>query len=347
MALQRVPWAVNGEDVAHSATLARQANFAAMGGQTGIVGPDSLVVTAGETPGPFVNVGPGAGTITYAQGRANRQEYAYTSYKDQLVPVRNDALHEVAINPTTSAGGRVDLVVVEINDPEAEGTADSVDYSSHEFVRFRVIQGVSSSIQHPWQLSSLPRPVLPLARVHIPASTATITEDMIEDVRHMAMSHSVSMPLIGEVSSTGDYEDIPPSQSNWRTVYTFTDINVPSWATRVHLSMSLGPLWASGGLARGYFRLVGTGEARSLSTEAVAFVSEGVQDRYTPTAAGTHLVSWRTSGGNAEVALQVRRWTGNPGQGNIRFAGGGTSSTMASGWITYEEHPRFDTESGL
>lgn len=346
MALWRVPWAVNGEGVEHSATLARHANFSTGATQTGISGVTSLRVSAGETPGAFVNVGPGSGVITYAQGRVNQQDRAYASFKDQSVPVRNDALAQVPIEPTTSAGGRNDLVIVEVNDPEAEGTSDTVDYSTHEFVRFHVIQGVGSTVQYPHQLPVLERPILPLARVNIPASTATITDEMITDVRHLAYVQSELTPLQANANTSGQFIDIPPEQTDWQTVFTFTDLVVPTFTTRAHLSMSLGPLYAIDGTARGHFRLLYTGQNASIATPSVPLMSESIADRYTPITAGSVPVSWRTAGSTAQVALQVRRQSTAPGTGTLRLPGGGEMVLIASGWVTHQESPRFDTEAG-
>lgn len=345
MALWRVPWAVNGEGVEHSATLARHANFATGADQTGVSGPTSLVVSAGSTPGGFVNVGPGSGVITYAQGRPGMNNWGYTSYQRQSVPVENDAQAQVAIEPTTSAGSRRDLVCIEINDPEAEGTADTVDYSTHEFVRFHVVQGVGEGVQHPHQLPVLDRPLLPLARINIPASTATITDEMITDVRHMAYIKSQSVPLMGRVSTVGSNIDIGPGETSWQTLYSFTDIAVPTWTTRWRVSMGLGPLYGVGGTARGYFRALMTGQNSSVATPASAFVV-GDGGRYEPRTAGSTIVSWRTAGMTMRIDLQVRRWDTNSGPGTIRLTRGDDYAVMAEGWITHEEHPRFDTEAG-
>lgn len=350
MALWRIPFAVNGteeQEVLHDAALARHANFSTGASQTGISGVTSLRVSAGATPGPFVEVGPGSGVITYAQGRVNRQDRAYASYKDQSVPVRNDALTQVPIEPTTSAGGRVDLVCIEVVDPEAEGTSSTTDFSTHEFVRFVVIEGVGSTVQHPHQLPVLERPILPLARVHMPPSESQVRPEMITDVRHMAYVNSDPKPIIGDANTSGNYIHIEPSESDWKTVHTFSNLTVPVWATRVHLSMRLGPMWCVlGDEARGMFRLVGTGQNDPTPGEEFAFVAHG-SDRVYAEAVATQSVSWRTAGSTASVALQVRRWTSSPGDGRLVLAGGGASPLMASGWITYEEAPRFDTEAGF
>lgn len=347
MTLQRIPWMVNGGDgegqrVLHDAALARQQNFASLGGQTGIIGPGSLEVNAGATPGPFVTVGPGAGTITYAQGRGNAQDRAYASAKDQLVPVRNDTLTQVDIEPTSSAGGRVDLVCIEINDPELEGTSGSVDFSTHEFVRFRVVQNVGTSILYPWQLSSLPRPVLPLARVHIPASTATITSDMIQDVRRVAKANSESVKLLAPANPSGGNLDIGPNETTWQTIMTFSGVNVPTWATRAKVSMQITHSYAVGGRIGGLFRVMTTGANASIPTEAMSWIETNDSSRFTMHSAGEIVLHRNTAGATSSFALQVQR-TGDPVNrpGTLRIPDISSHTAMADGWVVWEEGPRY------
>lgn len=288
MALQRIPWAVNGPNVPHSATLARQANFAALGGQTGIVGPYSLEVVAGEAPGPYVEVMPGSGTITYAHG--SRQTVGYASAKDQLVPVRNDSKHRVDIAPTTSAGGRVDLVCVVINDPEFEGTAGDLtpeQWADHEFVRFHVIQGVGNSVRFPFEFRRLGRPVLPLARVHIPASTAAITDDMIRDVRFMAQAQKDWEGQWRQQAQT-----VTIDTSSYREVVRFGGILMPQWATHCRVSGTASSMIVQG-TGTGTF----TGQLRGVA-------NFGQEDRFRWT---TYIREEQVTGGT-RLDLPIQGW---------------------------------------
>ncbi|GAB3192178.1 hypothetical protein [Nesterenkonia suensis] len=348
MSLQRVPLMVNGgtgegQQVLHSAGVMRQGMFSALGGQTGIIGPGSLEVAAGATPGPFVTVGPGAGTITYAQGQGNRQDRAYASAPDQLVPVRCDSLTQVDIEPTSSAGGRTDLVCIEINDPEFEGTSGTVDYATHEFVRFRVIQGVSTTTRYPWQLSSLPRPVLPLARVHIPASTATITNDMIQDVRRVSKPNSEAVKMLSPANPSGGNIEIGPEETDWVTIATFTDIEVPAWATYSKISMTLTHAYAVGGKVGGVFRVLSTGQNASVPTQASNFIEDSSgSNRFSLHCAGEIRLHRTTPGATATMAVQIRR-TGDPADrpGTLRIPDFSSHTAMLDGWRVWEEGPRY------
>lgn len=346
MTLQRVPWAVNGPNVAHSATLARQANFAALGGQTGIVGPDSLEVVAGETTGPFVDVMPGSGVITYAQGRGNSQNMAYAQAKDQLVPVRNDALERVDIAPTTSAGGRTDLVCVVIDDPEFEGTSDSVDYSDHQFARFHVIRGVNERTRYPWQLQGLPRPTLPLAQVRIPASTAAITNDMIHDMRRVAVTRSTTVPIVHRLTNAGHW-DIGPDQTEWLDLVTLRDIEVPEWATRAKIILTLSHLVTVGNLTSGGLARVAitTGNGTSAGNAAnwvLSGAGPGENARHPLTVMSDVRMNPRnTPGRPMDVSFQLRRTYSATRSGTLRIMDYDTHTTMLGGSIVFEEAPSY------
>lgn len=350
MALQRVPWIVSGgseegQEVEHPAPVARQATFAAMGGETGVIGPDSLVVHAGATPGPFVTIGPGLGTVTYAQGRRNAQDRSYAEAKDQQVTFRNDGLEEIEVQPTTSAGGRVDAVVIEVRDPEYWPGTGTVDYSSHRFLHPRVFRNVSRSRLHAWEFPNLVHPLLLLAVIDIPPNTATITDDMISDRRHPAIIKHKTTPLIGEVSGSGHSTVVPYTQTSWRTVMTFSDVVVPNWASRAIVDMDFGPLYNSDGRANGQFRVLVTGQNSTRATVATSFVQDsGVYERFMLMTAGSVPLHFSTAGATCRLELQVRRTGGSDRPGNVHI---NNSGVVAKGSVTFEEAPMFDAESGL
>lgn len=343
MSFQPVPWAVKG--AAHSPTLARQMNHSALGGQTGITGPDSLQVVESDPTAGTVRVMPGSGTVTYAQGQGGSQDRAYVSAPDQLVQVRNDAAIDVDVSPTTSAGGRTDMVVVEVDDPEFEGDSDTTDFDSHEFVRVRVIQNVGSSAVHPWELSSLPRPVLPLARLHIPASTTVITDEMIRDIRRIASPKSDPVKLLAPANPGGGDIEIGPTEDTWQTIMSFDDVTVPDWATRARVSMTITHAYAVGGRVGGLFRVLTTGQNSSVATEAMSFIATNDSERFSMHCAGNINLNWRTAGATSRFELQVQR-IGDPANrpGTLRIPDFTTHTSMADGWCVYEEAPRATAE---
>lgn len=118
MALENVPWAVTGAEV--TAAVARQTLFDATSGAEGVSSVGSMKVQALQTPGPKVRIAPGGAIIN------NR----YTGGAGQSYAARNATQTEIPITATGSAGGRTDLVVLRILDPDFEGQARRTRTSS-------------------------------------------------------------------------------------------------------------------------------------------------------------------------------------------------------------------------
>lgn len=215
-------WATNGP-FKMSAERGREVAEVASGGQTGIVGPLALEVRSTSTPGPQVEVLPGMfsiqGTPTGLTGYTSApwQSYIRASQQTMTVPIQG----------TDSSGGRTDIIGIEINDPQYEGTTDSVDWATHEFWRIRVLtsQPNGRTLPHHFDLG---RPFMPLARIRIPASTATITDDMIEDLRFMAVSRTHLQLLTYAVQSN---RVLQPGLTH--QVELARDVTIPQWATHM------------------------------------------------------------------------------------------------------------------
>lgn len=224
MANDNVVYSVNG--ATHDPQLFREQAWINSGGQTGVVGPGSLEVLAQPTPGGSVRVLPGGFSIAATPGGtagytdAPWQSYAKALYQTSTVEIR----------PTGSSGPRVDVVGIVINDPQFEGTAESMsdeELEAHQFWSFHVIENAPASTTTAAGFG-LPRPFLPLARINIPANTATITNAYITDLRFLAVRRTQtdiytytpnrvrSMTGPGEFTETVDRE-----------------IPIPQWATRL------------------------------------------------------------------------------------------------------------------
>ncbi|GAA4923501.1 hypothetical protein [Nesterenkonia rhizosphaerae] len=228
MANDRVVWAVNGE-VPHDARLAREQVYVSSGGATGIIGPTSLRVRPTPTPSEQVQVLPGtfvtAATAGPGLGYTNApgQSYSKTLYQTESVTIR----------PTSSVGGRTDVVGIVIIDPEFEGNADSVDYSTHRFWRLHVVENAGNAATLPEHFADLHRPFIPLAQIRIPASTGTIDQSMIHDIRQLATSKTVTEPVLHEVNPSGNAQfiTVPPSTTSWTEFTRTPQMTIPPWAT--------------------------------------------------------------------------------------------------------------------
>lgn len=226
MSWDSTPWFVGG-GAQHSPEIARLLAHAAVGGAEGVVGYSDLKVTATPTPGSQVRVAPGAGLVR------NR----YSGAPSQTYVVRNTASHNRAIAATGSGGMRRDLVVARVGDPQYAGQPPA-NPAQHAYVDTHVITGVPAGTTSAAQLN-LGYPAIALARIDIPASTATITNAMIVDLRKVANPKRerrmhVMAPVVSHNMPAGSF-------ARWPNVAAL-NVEVPEWATRVDV------LWHLGGL---------------------------------------------------------------------------------------------------
>lgn len=327
-------WAVTGPE--HDARMARELAWIATGGQTGIVGPESLEVVAQSTPNNTVRIMPGGFSISATSERAN---IGYTSAPWQSYMRAVYQPMDVEIDTTGSSGGRTDVVGVVVDDPEFEGTSPDVD--AHQYWRAHVVKNAGNNATRPEHFASLGRPFLPLAQVRIPSSTATITDSMVHDIRFLAVSRSHTRELIQQAS--GDLTiTIPASQTSWYTVTTFSGVQVPQWATQCEVSFTLGPVYGLDDGVNGQFRVRTSGQEGSVSTPSSLFVETSVSpsERFYMHAAGTINIGRPTMGGESSFELQVRRTNTSVRTGRLIIPSNDSQICMATGRVTYEESRR-------
>ncbi|WP_055693983.1 hypothetical protein [Streptomyces prasinopilosus] len=192
-------------------------------GAEGITQGDDLKVVQRSTPGGGVTVGDGSAVI---RGRANTFQGHYS--------VCNIGSASVDIAATGAGAGRSDMVIVRVQDPEYEGTLDpQVDQITY----FQVISNVSSSA------TTIPdgRTGIPLARIDIPASTSTITNAMITDLRRVANPRRQRTVLTQSPAgqSTGIGSSTTPSYFSTAAGW---NIAVPDWATKAIIKIDVSPI---------------------------------------------------------------------------------------------------------
>lgn len=162
MALENAPWAVDGAK--HSAAVARTLAYASTSGAEGIVEPADLRVRATQTPSGSVRVAPGGIAILNRAPNGGQQTYTARNVSETLVEVQ----------PTGSGGGRTDYVWAHIIDPEYGGQfPENPQTAQYFFLTASAAQPEGNG----WYR---------LARIDIPASTATITQAMVTDLREVA-----------------------------------------------------------------------------------------------------------------------------------------------------------------
>ena len=263
MALDSTPWMVGG-GAQHSVEVARLLAYASTSGAEGVVEPKSLAVKAQSTPNDTVAVRPGAALILNRYSGGGQQTYV----------LRNASSTSVTIPATGSGGGRTDAIIARVLDPQYEGAAPS-DPVTFQYAKLTRIASVSASLNSIDQLN-LSYPAVLLAKVTIPASTVTITNGMITDLREVALPRSLDVwrpralasPDTETLVSSADGEYFPNNGGP-------QSISIPKWATRAlirceWLSVRYGPKNAYGKYWVEYGPYAGT-SLRERSTQKFQF----------------------------------------------------------------------------
>lgn len=234
MALENAPWAVDGAK--HSAAVARTLAYASTEGAEGIVEPADLRVRATQTPSGSVRVAPGGIAILNRAPNGGQQTYTARNVSETLVEVQ----------PTGSGGGRTDYVWAHIIDPEYGGQfPENPQTAQYFFLTASAAQPEGNG----WYR---------LARIDIPASTATITQAMITDLREVANPRREEIlfarPRLwaDEDQPRAKYlrsrlavggEQFPGGDGSSNRAY----MKVPEYATRMTIEASWMGVWVYGG----------------------------------------------------------------------------------------------------
>jgi hypothetical protein len=221
MSLFPRPILTNG--ATHSAQQFRMLVRDLANGAEGITQGDDLKVTQRSTPGGGVTVSDGSGVI---RGRANTFQGTYS--------VCNIGSVNVDIAATGSGAGRSDMVIVRVEDPEYEG---SLDPEVDEVTYFQVISNVSSSA------TTIPdgRTGIPLARIDIPASTSTITNAMITDLRKVANPRKSRTLVTQSPASISSAIGSSTTYSYFSTAAGW-NIAIPDWASKAIIKIDVSPI---------------------------------------------------------------------------------------------------------
>ncbi|GAA0972671.1 hypothetical protein Q7689_00260 [Nocardiopsis tropica] len=265
MALEMDSWAVEGAQ--SSSRIARLQLQSGTASRNGVVDSSHLQILPLTVPGTSVRATSGGATILGAEASFQGSYFAFNV---------GDA--EIAVSPTGSGGGRSDLVILRVEDPNISGTPWTHDVTTDPVYYFRVIEGVDPTT------TDVPPGTtgVALARLDIPANTATITSGMITDVRQMANPKRLRELRVqrgqGLEDGRDDHADFTSDFERWPQ-HDWT-VTIPEWATQVQVRadwlnvMYPAPIDGTGGNydARGQVRvgLVGSG-GNVINTAATAF----------------------------------------------------------------------------
>ena len=217
MAVDPVPYVIHGAK--HSADVFRQAFFDATSGAEGVSNPTSLGVKATGTPSNQVRVFPGGVLVPNTYQGGDGQSYTGRNASQTLVDVP----------ASDSTGAKTYYIIFRIQDPQFGGQAPSDPLVGP----YAFLECVSTS-------ANITDPHYRLAKVTVPASTSTIQQSMIEDLRSLALPQRQPLmfgrPRVAEDESTtlgwsvadgGEY--FPGGNGSPNSFNVF----VPEWATRV------------------------------------------------------------------------------------------------------------------
>jgi hypothetical protein len=313
MALFPRPILVNG--ATHSAQQFRMLVRDLANGAEGITQGDDLKVSQRSTPGGGVLVGDGSAVV---RGRANPFQGSYAACNIGAV--------DVPIAATGSGSGRSDMVILRIEDPEYEG---SLNPATDEIAYFQIISGVSSSA------TTIPdgRTGIPLARIDIPASTSTITNAMITDLRKVANPRRARTVATQSPTALSNAIGGSTSYSYFSTAAGW-NVAVPDWATKAIVKVDISPVRYDLG---NFFGQVSATFGSSLSVQPTFLDdNQGSTPRRIPAIIADTLTLPSAYRGTTQL-LRVRASGLTSGQSGRIYVDGGTTLVMD---VQFEEAPR-------
>jgi hypothetical protein len=313
MSLFPRPILTNG--ATHSAQQFRMLVRDLANGAEGITQGDDLKVTQRSTPGGGITVSDGSGVI---RGRANTFQGTYS--------VCNIGSVNVDIAATGSGAGRSDMVIVRVEDPEYEG---SLDPEVDEVTYFQVIPNVSSSA------TTIPdgRTGIPLARIDIPASTSTITNAMITDLRKVANPRRARFVDTQSPASMSSGIGASTAPAYFSTAAGLS-IPIPDWATKAIVKIDVSPIRYDLGNFWGYLSATFGGSLVLESTTLDDNQGSGV--RRIPAIIADTLTIPDAYRGTSQL-LRVRAAAADTGQAARIYVDSGTSFVYD---VQFEEAPR-------
>jgi hypothetical protein len=233
MAWDSVPFFVGGGAI-HSPEIVRVANYAFASGNEGIVDPDDCKVVPLNVPGGSIRVLPGAVVIINRATGSAQQAYV------GRLPVED----VVAIAATGSGSGRTDLVVARVEDPFVPGSPyqEPTDATVGPYIFTRVISNVPASAVTSYTaaaayLRSLGQTAIPLAGISLPASTGTVTVDLIKPLRKVAQPRKDRVQVVGASPAAPEIL-MASSFARWITPAVWS-IDIPAWATNAIIRLDV------------------------------------------------------------------------------------------------------------
>lgn len=232
-----VPWFIGSNGAKHPPEVARGFIHALAGNTEGVVSPADMKVSALAVPGPAVQISPGGVILLNRSPGGERQ-----SYMDAEI----DSV-QLNIAPTGSGGGRSDLVVRRVEDPDYPPWQIPADPVNGPYAKYAVIPGVPNTTKTAMELN-LGYPAVELARIDIPVSTATIQAAHIVSLRKLARPHRERRVVMKQPVAQ---DLVSAAQVFWPTA-PIGYVDVPIWATDFQIIAHIAGVSRVTGNAQGY-----------------------------------------------------------------------------------------------
>ena len=238
MTFSNTAWAIDGALLGSS--LARRAEYAAVGGAQGVVQKNDLKVTELAVPGVGILIEAGVGLVNND----------YQTNPNETYVVSNPSTHTIPSGemPAANPSAKSYIVAVVVGDPDFSQTGHPWmgsddppvgEEQSFNYVRPTLIEVANSPVKK----LDVDYPALVLARIDIPASTTTITDSMITDLRQLARPRQSQEAFVspGGTWTNGSPRYIPAGSSfaDWGPQEYLPQVAVPEWATRAILMVSV------------------------------------------------------------------------------------------------------------
>lgn len=303
-------WAVDGGKV--PAAMARRESYRASQGATGVTLPTDLRVRELATPGTSVRIGSGSGVMVSRYPSAVNESYG----------IANDSDAELAIPATGSGSGATRYVIARVSDPQ-HGGQEPDDPLTAPYCTFEQV----SSIEN------LNYPFLPLAKINQPASTATITQSMIKDLRQVALPRTRRYLRTVALTEDSEVDDILSSETgeNWPDLAdtAWGALDIPEWATRFRVVMTWAGVLCPPGNASGqvWVQLGEDSDSHKVSTEKVFYNTPGSSQtaRMTMVSASDEEVVPVAFRGTAQKVYPTGKHKTGPNSARIRLDAGAAS----------------------
>ena len=309
MAMDR--WFIGG-GAEHSPESARRLLYTSTGGASGIGSSNDLKVVPLNVPGGGVRVVIGSALIPSNYVGGETQTYMGTVYQEEVVSVT-----PTGSSPTT---GRSDLIIMRVEDPFAEGTpwtppADE-DIADSPYIYIRVITGVPAGTTRVQDVAGHANDTaVTLARIDIPASTGTVTANMIKDLRNVAnpkrerqliTKYPTGSGATAHQMPAGTYSSWPFKMSERPQVY------VPVWAREVRIVCTMTGIAVVAGAVNNVAG-VRTGFGSSAPGQHTVMTEDAgsTSGRQMYAAIGTHTITEAMRGTMQTINVQGNHSAGN------------------------------------